>query len=62
MNDSELIVWIAEHMTGFTPAFGNATMTYINDDGVEEKVTFIGEAKNPSCEEQLRGCIALALK
>lgn len=63
MNDSQILEWIAEHMTSFRPLFGTATMQYIDDDGITcEIVVQEFDNPNPSPLEQLRECVSAANK
>ena len=62
MNDSELLLWIAEHMTNFTPVIGDARMDYIDDNGESHIAYYCGEFLNAQCLDLLKGCIGVAVK
>ena len=62
MNDSEMLVWIAEHLLYFRPGLGVSTMTYIADDGMTKEIEYTSDECNPPCVAMLRGCVAEATK
>jgi len=63
MNDTQILTWIAEHMTSFRPLFGTATMQYIDNEGITCEIV-VQDFDNPNPEplEQLRECVKSANK
>jgi hypothetical protein len=62
MNDSELLLWIAEHIVKFELGFGDAKMEYIDDNGVTRVAEFHSDELDPQDLVMLKGCIAAAVK
>ena len=62
MNDSELLLWIAEHMVKFDLGLCNAQLEYIDDNGVTRVAEFHSDELDPQDLVMLKGCIAAAVK
>jgi hypothetical protein len=62
MNDTEILNWIAEHMIMFKPLVVTARMSYIDNNGETHDAVYRSENANPSCIEQLRGCVEMVTK
>lgn len=62
MTDTEIVEWIAEHLVSFRPLFENASMTYINNDGLLRDSWYESTESNPSNKQLLIGCIEKAVK
>lgn len=58
-----LFEWIAEHVVTFQPGFSWADLTFIDDDGEEQKVKWRDtENEDTPLPKLLRGCIEEAIK
>jgi hypothetical protein len=63
MTDTEILNWVAEHLSTFSPAFTRAEMRYVNDDGEVRSVNYKAEDQDDvTCGDLLRGCILQAIK
>lgn len=62
MTDSELLLWIAGHLTEFYRGAINSDLKYIDDDGNTHIVHFCSDEPNPTDLSILKGCIAVAIK
>ena len=60
MNDSEMLVWIAEHLLYFRPGLGVSTMTYIDDTGTTHEVEYNTNDINAPCVDLLKACVSKA--
>lgn len=60
LNDSELLLWIAGHMSKFELGFGHAQMDYIDDEGNHRVACFQSE-ESAADLDMLKGCINVAV-
>lgn len=61
MNDTQILEWIAEHLTSFRPVIDTASMCYVDDAGIFREIWIQHfDNSNPSCIEQLRECVKAA--
>jgi hypothetical protein len=58
-----LFEWVAEHLVKFEPGMCWAHLTFIDDDGEEQKVKWRdSESDDTKLPKLLRGCIEEAIK
>ena len=62
MNDTELLLWVAEHIIKFELGSNSAKMEYFDDDGYNHTVRFSSDDVDPQSLDMLKGCVAAAVK
>jgi UDP-N-acetyl-D-mannosaminuronic acid transferase (WecB/TagA/CpsF family) len=65
MSDTEILNWVAEHLSSFQPMIESAHMVYIDASGFEQKVqVHVGDTFNRGvpCIDLLKACVLKAIE